>query len=100
MIDRDHRAAPSGFGHQTARPQVSLAEFHNEWWDLYAAPNLSPKTLELYRYLWRAQIERELGQRPLRSMTPLEIERWKLDRLRRGVGPETIRRTLTMLQGI
>jgi integrase len=96
MIDHDHRAAPGG---ETAR-SVSLANFHQEWWDLYAAPNLSPKTLELYRYLWRAQIEGELGHRPLRSIAPLEIERWKLDRLRRGVGPETIRRTLTMLQGI
>jgi integrase len=79
---------------------VALAEFHAEWWSLYAASNLSAKTLDLYAYLWRARVEPTLGHLPLREITPIVIERWKAANLAAGSGPETIRRTMTMLQGV
>jgi integrase len=100
MIDPRHQPRPQGAWQPIAPPRVTLARFHADWWDLYAVPNLSPKTLELYRYLWRALLEPGLGERPLQAITTVEIERWKLDLTQRGVGPETIRRTLTMLQGV
>ena len=99
MVDPRYRPNPSRWQPVT-HPPVTLARFHEDWWDLYAIPNLSPKTLELYRYLWRALLENGLDERPLQAITTLEIERWKLDLIQRGVGPETIRRTLTMLQGM
>jgi integrase len=87
-------------GRPIASDRVTLAQFRADWWDLYAVPNLSPKTLELYDYLWRSLLKRDLGERPLQAITTVEIERWKLELMQRRVGPETIRRTLTMLQGV
>jgi integrase len=78
----------------------TLSVFAAEWWRLYAEPNLTPKTLESYGYLWAAYVEPELGGEPLDSFTPLRLERWKSDLLARGIGTESVKRTLTMLQGV
>ena len=34
----------------------SLAEFGEEWWRLYAAPNLARSTLQVYAVQWDAHI--------------------------------------------
>jgi integrase len=78
----------------------TLSEFAAEWWLLYAEPNLTPKTLESYGYLWAAYVEPELGGEMLDSLTPLRLERWKSGLLVRGIGTESVKRTLTMLQGV
>ncbi|MDX6370978.1 MAG: hypothetical protein QOG93_2480 [Gaiellaceae bacterium] len=82
----------------TARP--TLSQFADEWWVLYARPNLTVKTVDGYRYLWDAYVSSTLGGLELGSLTPLLLERWKAQLLLQGVGPESVRRTMVMLQGV
>lgn len=81
-------------------PGLTVSDFQAEWWALYAVPTLSPKTRHLYAYLWRAQVAHSLGGLQLGDVSPLIIERWKSDRLSAGVGPETVRRILAMIQSM
>ena len=41
--------------------QETLQEFAEEWWQLYAAPNLAPTTLASYASLWDAHVLPRLG---------------------------------------
>jgi integrase len=83
-----------------ATAQTTLDQFADEWWMLYARPNLTVKTLHGYRYLWDAYVSSALGAFELGSLTPLLLERWKAQLLVQGVGPESVRRTMVMLQGV
>ena len=47
----------------------TLAQFGEDWWRLYAEPNLAPRTLQVYATLWDAQILPRLGQLRLREIT-------------------------------
>jgi integrase len=78
---------------------LSLDQFGAEWWSLYACSNLTAKTQEGYRYLWGAYVSPTLGALGLDSLTPLLLERWKAHLLAQGVGPESVKRTMIMLQG-
>lgn len=78
----------------------TLASFTAEWWELHAVPNLAPKTLELYSSLRDRLLVPRLGDFPLRALTPERIQGFRLALERDGVGSETIRKTLAMLQGI
>jgi integrase len=83
-----------------ASARTTLDQFADEWWLLYARPNLTVKTLDGYRYLWDAYVSAALGAFELGSLTPLLLERWKAQLLVQGVGPESVRRTMVMLQGV
>ena len=77
----------------------TLSEFWQEWWRLHAEPNLERATQRLYARMWRVHVERRLGSRRLRDLTPQVIARFRADLEADGVGPEAVRKTLTMLQG-
>ncbi len=46
-----------------------LSEFGEEWWRLYAEPNLAPWTLRTYAAHWDAHVLPRLGSIPLRELT-------------------------------
>jgi integrase len=75
-------------------------EFLAEWRHLYAEQHLSPKTLSLYDGLRDRFLLRHLGSFELRRLTPQVIQRFQADLKAQGVGQETIRKTLAMLQGV
>ncbi len=64
-----------------------LAEFGEEWWRLYAEPNLAPWTLRTYAAHWDAHILPRLGSIPLRELTSDVINRFRLELEVAGVGP-------------
>ena len=64
----------------------TLATFGEDWWRLYAEPNLAPRTLQVYATLWDAHILPRLGQIRLRELTPTAINRFRLDLETAGVG--------------
>ena len=77
-----------------------LADFGEEWWRLYAEPNLARSTLQVYaRSVGRA---RPAAARliPLRELTPDVVNRFRLELEADGVGPASIRKSLTLLQGV
>jgi integrase len=97
-------------GHTRAVPAVraatgseagsTLSGFEVQWRNLYAAPNLARKTLQSYDYLWARYIEGDLGSARLDELTPLTLEHWKANLLAAGVGVESVKRSLVLLQGV
>jgi integrase len=77
-----------------------LADFGEEWWRLYAEPNLVRSTLNVYAVQWDAHVLPRLGSMPLRDLTPDVINRFRLELEADGVGPASIRKALVLLQGV
>jgi integrase len=78
----------------------TLADFAQEWWKLYAAPNLATRTLRSYAGLWDRHVLPRLGSIPLSAITPEVIERYRAELEAEGVGLPTIYRALALLQGV
>lgn len=78
----------------------TLSEFVDEWWVLYAQPNLERATLQVYRWVWQSHAQPRLGATRLRDVTPLTVARFRTELKADGVGAETIRKTLTMLGSV
>jgi integrase len=81
-------------GHET------LADFAEEWWKLYAVPNLAARTLRSYAGLWDRHVLPRLGSMRLSAITPEVVERFRVELEAGGVGRPTIYRALALLQGI
>ena len=64
----------------------TLAEFGEEWWKLYAEPNLAASTLKVYAILWDTHVLRRLGSLRLREITPSIVTRFRLELEAEGVG--------------
>src|SRR3954471_744610 len=77
-----------------------LAEFVEEWWLVYAGPNLERSTLRTYAQLWNGHALTRLGHLQLRQLTPQTVARFRAELEGAGVGNEAIRKTMTMLQGV
>jgi integrase len=78
----------------------TLADFAQEWWKLYAVPNLAARTLRSYAGLWDRHVLPRLGPMRLSAITPEVIERFRVELEADGVGQPTIYRALALLQGI
>jgi integrase len=78
----------------------TLAAFAERWWELYARPNLSRNTLDVYARFWNRYALPKLGGYRLRELTPSVISRFRLELEREGVGVEAIRKTMTIVQGM
>src|SRR4051812_42096692 len=78
----------------------TLAEFVEEWWLVYAGPNLERSTLRTYATLWNGHALPRLGHFQLRQLTPQTIARFRAELEAAGVGNEAIRKTMSMLQGV
>lgn len=77
-----------------------LADFGEQWWRLHAEPNLARSTLNVYAVQWDAHVLPRLGSISLRELTPDVINRFRLELEADGVGPASIRKSLTLLQGV
>lgn len=77
-----------------------LADFGEEWWRLYAEPNLARSTLRVYAVQWDSHVLPRLGAIPLRELTPDLINRFRLELEADGVAPASIRKALVLLQGV
>src|SRR3954454_13154936 len=78
----------------------TLADFVEEWWLVYAGPNLERSTLRVYAQLWNGHALPRLGHMRLRDLTPQTVARFRAELEAAGVGIEAIRKTMTMLQGV
>jgi hypothetical protein len=78
----------------------TLADFAQEWWKLYAAPNLAARTLRSYAGLWDRHVLPRLGSMRLNAITPEAIKRFRAELEADEVGQPTIYRALALLQGI
>ena len=78
----------------------TLADFAQDWFRLYARPNLAQTTLEGYVFLWDRYVLPRLGGVELRRLTPQLIEMFRSELEGAGVGPASIRKTLIVLQSV
>jgi hypothetical protein len=78
----------------------TLAKFAEEWWRLYAVPNLAPKTLKVYADLWDRYVLPRLGGYPLRNLTPEVLARFRADLAAADVGDPTVRKLMSIVQGV
>lgn len=78
----------------------TLAEFAEEWWKLYAVPNLASRTLQSYAKLWDRHVGPRLGSMRLCAITPEVVERYRAELEADGVGLPTVHRALVQLQGV
>ena len=85
-------------GFVTPELDVTLAEFVGEWWELHVVPNLAPHTQVGYARLLTKHLLPELGGTRFRALTPRVLNRWRAEKLRRGVGEPTVRKSLAVLQ--
>jgi len=77
-----------------------LADFAAEWWELYAGRHLSISTLDTYKSIWNVHLNPRLGHLELRQITPLTLEQFAAELADDGVGAPTIRKAMSMLQGM
>jgi hypothetical protein len=87
-------------GFITPELDVTLAEFVAEWWELHVVPNLVRHTQVGYARLLTTHLLPDLGGTRLRALTPRVLNRWRAEKLRRGVGEPTVRKSLAVLQSV
>ena len=78
----------------------TLDEWAREWFRTYAKPNLAAHTLAYYARAWDNHILPRLGEYELRRMTPVLIAGFADELRRDGVGDQTARKVLSLLQGV
>jgi integrase len=86
--------------HTLTANRQTLAEYAQEWFQLYAIPNLAQATQRSYATLWDAHALKRVGGYQLRELTPETITRFRNQLEHAGVGPASTRRTLILLQGM
>ena len=76
-----------------------LWQFVEEWWRLYAVPNLAPATREVYIRIWEKHLEPRVGTYQLRELTPALVADLRLQ-LEREVGAPTVIKAMGILQAV
>jgi len=82
-----------------AREQT-LDDLARDWYKLYAEPNLADNTLGKYRRVLRLYILPALGQVKLANITPEVVARFRTDLEGRGVGRDSVRVSLVVIQAM
>lgn len=78
----------------------TLADFAEYWWQVHAGPNLAPKTLEVYAGIWNKHLLGRIGALTLREISPEVVATLRAALERDQVGAPTIRKALSLLQGM
>jgi integrase len=88
---------------ELAEPNVgteTLDEWAREWFASYAQPNLAGHTLAYYARAWDLHVLPRLGELELRRLTPAVIAGFADELRSDGVGAPTVRKVLSLLQGV
>jgi integrase len=78
----------------------TLADCAEEWWKLYAVPNLASRTLRSYAGLWDRHVLPRLGSMRLSAISPEVVERFRAELEADGIGLPTVHRALVLLQSV
>ncbi len=85
---------------QESAGRRTLAEFFEEWWLSHGMVELKRSTLKTYRYLWEAHAAPRLGAYALRDIDARKVVTFRGELLAAGVGPQSIVKTMSMLQRV
>jgi integrase len=78
----------------------TLDEWAREWFRTCARPNLAGHTLVYYARAWDKHVLPRLGQYELRRISPSVIAEFADELRREGVGDATVRKVLSLVQGV
>ena len=78
----------------------TLDEYVTGTWAHAHAAHLAPKTRQVYGWAYDLHIAPRLGGVPLRGVNPEMVARFQADLLAADVGPEAVRKSVTLLGGI
>jgi integrase len=87
-------------GGMFASTKGTVGEFIERWLKEYATPNLSPRTTEEYRSIYRSGIGPAMGSVPLRNLKPDRIQQYYADKLAGGRSTTTVRHHAMMLHRV
>jgi len=99
-IDSERRRRQLGWVPSSTAGRLTLSEFVEEWWRIYAIPNLKPRTRATYGYIWERHMRRRLGGLQLRELSPALVEDFRAQLHAADVGEPTIIKAMGLLQGI
>ena len=68
----------------------TLAQFGEEWWRLYAEPNLARSTQQGYAILWDRHVLPRLGGYAVRDLSPRVLQKFRAELEDDGVGPAAV----------
>jgi hypothetical protein len=98
-VKRRRQLGPLAAG--VIQSRLTLAEFvRDEWWPRYAVPNLKESTRRRYLEVWGTHLLPRLGDYQLREITPALVEDLCAQFRAAGVGVQTQRKAVMLLQGI
>lgn len=73
------------------------------FWEVWlpdAEGRLAEGTVADYTYLWGRRVRPQFGELEMRDITPRAVSQWKASMSREGVGRETIRKSMILLQAM
>ncbi|UPK74788.1 site-specific integrase [Nocardioidaceae bacterium SCSIO 66511] len=77
---------------------IPLNEYAPQWID--ERPGLRPRTVALYKLLYRRHLQPDLGPLGLADITYARVRTWRRDRLDDGAGPVTVAKAYRLLKAI
>lgn len=83
-----------------AEPKGKLGEFLNRWLEEYAVPNLSPTTVQGYKYIIFTSINPNLGNVNLKNLRPEHLQKYYANKLLKGLSTTTIRHHAMILHRV
>jgi hypothetical protein len=83
-----------------ANPKGTVGEFVDRFLNEYAVPNLSPRTTEEYRSIFRSGIGPAMGKILLKDLKPDRIQKYYADKLATGVSTTTVTHHAMMLHRV
>jgi integrase len=98
--DRLKRARQTGTMADPDADRIKLRDLATEH---FAAngDSLATRTFDSYRQQWKAHVlTHHIADMPVRMISPKVVEEFRDDLLTRGVGPTSVRRTLTIMQTV
>ncbi|MFI9644572.1 tyrosine-type recombinase/integrase [Micromonospora sp. NPDC051925] len=78
--------------------RVALGPYLTEWID--HRPGLRPRTLDLYRWLYRRYLEPTMGDRLLSDITPGVVRAWRADLMAEGVSQSMAAKAYRLLRAV
>ncbi|MFN6119859.1 MAG: tyrosine-type recombinase/integrase [Actinomycetes bacterium] len=93
-LSAERQGLECGHWQEAIGSRTKLAEYFVDW---LAGRPLAPRTVDLYRMLWRLHIAPTLGQRRLNELSPTHVRRWHAGLLSSSVGRTTIAKSYRLL---
>ncbi len=95
--DKLQRARSTGTMDDPDADLITVRALGDEW---AQANQVEERTRAVYRSLWKHVLTAHLADMPIRMVTTATVEDWRDDLLAAGVGVESVRKTMALLQTV